>query len=264
MNEVPDIVTPPITEEEFSYSFPAEDSIDVGPFTAGEEGNVTIKAGEIGFTPSHGTPEYPPTPGIFSFNCLPAEEVIIANIPIDSESPVITLNSDNSMIVKQGDSYVEPGATAKDNIDGDVSEQIVTSGDVDTSTIGTYTVTYTVSDSVGNVSTVERTVNVVEPFGSWYTGEVPPSDSLGSNGDSYLDLTTGDVYKRDPNTWNLAGNLKGDDGKQGSAILTGSGAPSADAGDVGDLYLDTDTGDVYEKSASGWEKIANLQGPAGP
>src|SRR5690606_38552431 len=33
---------------------------------------------------------------------------------------------------------------------------------------------------------------------------------------------------------------------------------------VGDLYFDTKTGDVYEKTADGWTKIANLQGPAGP
>src|SRR5690606_2241154 len=167
-------------------------------------------------------------------------------------------------IVKQGDPYVEPGATAQDNFDGDVSDKIEISGDVDTSTIGTYTVTYTVSDSVGNVATAERTVNVVEPFGNWYTGEGPPSDELGNNGDSYLDVTTGDVYKRDPNTWTKVGNIKGNEGKQGSAIHTGSGAPKADLGDIGDLYLDTNTGDVYEKTADGWVKLANLKGPAGP
>src|SRR5690606_9227248 len=128
MNEVGDVITPPISEEEFSYSFPAEGSLEVGPFTAGEEGHVTLKVGKIGFTPSHGTPEYPPTPGTISFNCMPAEEVIIANIPIDNKAPVITLNGDNPMIVKQGDPYVEHGATAVDNFDGDVSDHIDISG----------------------------------------------------------------------------------------------------------------------------------------
>lgn len=259
------ILSGPFSDQEIprpgegSLFFPSEgESVEVGPFTAGEEGEVIIKAQQIGMNVNIGLP--------VALTCIPMEgqNDVIATIPIDSEAPVITLNGDNPIIVKQGDPYVEPGATAKDNYDGDLTDQIEISGDVDTSTIGTYTVTYTVSDSAGNAATVERTVNVVEPFGSWYTGEGPPSDELGNNGDSYLDLLTGDIYKRDPNTWTKVGNVKGDDGKQGSSIHTGSGAPKADLGDIGDLYLDTKTGDVYEKTSEGWKKVANLQGPAGP
>lgn len=281
INEDNDIITfisnfekefPPLGEP-FSLTFPSNGGENIGPFIAGQEGKVILKASEIqmniiGYI---GDIALPMALKCSTYEVLMGEkeiedeeELIIATIPIDGEAPVITLNGNNPMIVKQGDPYNEPGATANDNFDGDVSDDIEISGDVDTSTIGTYTVTYTVSDSVGNVATVERTVNVVEPFGDWYTGEGPPNDSLGNNGDSYLDLTTGDVYKRDPNTWTKVGNLKGDDGKRGNVILTGSGAPSADAGDVGDLYLDTKSGDLYEKTADGWEKIANLQGPAGP
>ncbi|MFA8439972.1 immunoglobulin-like domain-containing protein [Pueribacillus sp. YX66] len=258
-----DLIWPPNHDGPVPVSLMSEGGIEIGPFIAGEEGEVIFKADEIRmnyFNDEFGLPL------AIGFTCpLPEdEEFLLATIPIDGEAPVITLNGNNPMIVKQGDPYNEPGATANDNFDGDVSDDIEISGDVDTSTIGTYTVTYTVSDSVGNVATVERTVNVVEPFGDWYTGKGPPNDSLGNNGDSYLDLTTGDVYKRDPNTWTKVGNLKGDDGKRGNVILTGSGAPSADAGDIGDLYLDTNTGDVYEKTADGWKKTANLQGPAGP
>src|SRR5690606_21572534 len=234
-----------------------------GPFTAGENGEVKIK--NFNFTTSL-ILDNTYVPGLaLNFECAPQdEEITVAAIPIDGEAPVIKLKGDNPMIVKQGDPYVEPGATAEDNFDGDVSDKIEISGDVDTSKIGTYTITYTVSDNAGNVATAERTVNVVEPFGYWYTGEGPPSDELGFNGDSYLDLLTGDIYKRDPNTWTKIGNIKGSDGKQGSAIHTGSGAPKADLGDIGDLYLDTNTGDVYEKTADGWVKLANLKGPAGP
>ena len=236
-----------------------ENGVSVGPFTAGQEGDVILVADEIRMNVELGVLN-------IGYVCYPSEDkdYTIASIPIDNEAPVITLNGDNPMLIKQGDPYNEPGATANDNFDGDVSDDIEITGDVDTNTIGTYTVTYSVSDSVGNVATVERIVNVVEPFGHWYTGEGPPSDELGSNGDSYLDLTTGDVYKRDPNTWTKVGNIKGDDGKQGSKIHTGSGSPKAALGDIGDLYLDTKTGDVYEKTENGWVKVANLQGPAGP
>ena len=257
-----DVVVPPGTN---GFQVSIVEGIDVGPFIADEEGEIVLKTDEIRLNWKVGF-DLPVGPITIGFMCKVPEDkdFIFATIPIDDEAPVITLKGDNPMIVKQGDPYVEPGATAQDNFDGDVSDKIEISGDVDTSTIGTYTVTYTVSDSVGNVATAERTVNVVEPFGNWYTGEGPPSDELGNNGDSYLDVTTGDVYKRDPNTWTKVGNIKGNEGKQGSAIHTGSGAPKADLGDIGDLYLDTNTGDVYEKTADGWVKIANLQGPAGP
>ncbi|MFA8438056.1 DUF5011 domain-containing protein [Pueribacillus sp. YX66] len=238
-----------------------EGGVEVGPFIAGEVGEVILKTDEIRMNVELDLG----MPLTIGFTCLTQErEFVLAKVLIDNEAPVISLNGDNPMTIKQGDPYEEPGATAQDNLDGDLTGQIKISGDVDTDTIGTYTVTYTVSDSVGNETTVERTVNIVEPFGSWYTGEGPPNDIVGNNGDSYLDTTTGDVYKREPDTWTKIGNLKGDDGKRGSAILTSSGAPSADAGDIGDLYLDTNTGNVYEKTANGWKKIANLQGPAGP
>lgn len=253
-----ELISPPGHIGAVSGFLTGENGVEVGPFIAGEQGEVVLKVGEIRMNLLQETLT-------IGYDCPPPDEdLTIASIPIDHEAPVITLKGDNPVIVEQGDPYVEPGATATDNIDGDLTDQIEISGDVDTSKIGTYTVTYTVSDSVGNVTTVERTVNVVEPFGDFYSGEGPPNDSFGNNGDSYLDVTTGDVYKRDPNTWTKVGNIKGDDGKQGSKIHTGSGAPKADLGDVGDLYVDTKTGDVYEKTADGWVKVANLQGPAGP
>ena len=55
--------------------------------------------------------------------------------------------------------------TAQDDIDGDISSLITVGGDtVDTSTVGTYNITYNVSDSAGNAAAeVTRTVNVNEP-----------------------------------------------------------------------------------------------------
>ena len=55
------------------------------------------------------------------------------------------------------------GATASDNYDGDITDSIVTVTTVDTSVVGSYTVTYDVSDANSNAaSTVTRTVNVVD------------------------------------------------------------------------------------------------------
>ena len=79
----------------------------------------------------------------------------------DTTAPVITLLGDASVSVVLGDTYTDAGATASDNIDGDLTASIVTVNLVDTSAVGTYTVTYNVSDAAGNAAIeVTRTVTV--------------------------------------------------------------------------------------------------------
>ncbi len=80
----------------------------------------------------------------------------------DTVAPVIALNGDALIDLIQNDSFTDPGATANDDTDGDISGNIVVGGDtVDTSVIGTYVITYDVSDAAGNAATqVTRTVNV--------------------------------------------------------------------------------------------------------
>jgi len=48
----------------------------------------------------------------------------------------------------------------------------------------------------------------------------------------------------------------------GSFWRTGSGVPASALGDNYDLYLDNDTGSVYEKNAGTWSLITNIKGPA--
>jgi hypothetical protein len=70
---------------------------------------------------------------------------------IDTTPPVITLNGDASTSLAVGQSFIDPGATATDNVDGDITSHIIVGGDVvDTSAAGTYTITYNVSDAAGN------------------------------------------------------------------------------------------------------------------
>ena len=81
----------------------------------------------------------------------------------DTTAPVITLVGDAEVTVEVGTTYTDLGATASDNYDGDITDDIVTVNNVDTSVIGTYTVTYNVSDDAGNdASEVTRTVNVTD------------------------------------------------------------------------------------------------------
>lgn len=95
-----------------------------------------------------------------SGNQATAERIV--NV-VDTTNPEITLLGDNPQEIFLGESYVEQGATAQDNYDGDITDSIsIDSSDVDTSDVGVYQVTYSVTDSSGNTAIVERTINVVE------------------------------------------------------------------------------------------------------
>lgn len=82
----------------------------------------------------------------------------------DTTPPVITLNGSSSISIAVGGTYTEPGVTATDNVDGDITANVVIGGDtVDVNTIGSYTITYNVSDAAGNAATqVTRVVNITD------------------------------------------------------------------------------------------------------
>jgi len=85
----------------------------------------------------------------------------------DAVPPVLTLNGETSVDVDQGTAYSEQGATATDNIDGDISGRVVVTPAVNTQLVGPVTLTYNVTDNAGNAATpVQRTVNVVPASGS--------------------------------------------------------------------------------------------------
>jgi hypothetical protein len=88
--------------------------------------------------------------------------VIVAD---DTVVPVITLIGSATMNVTVGNAFTDPGATATDDVDGDITSSIVVGGDtVDVNTAGTYTITYNVNDTAGNPATqVARTVVVADP-----------------------------------------------------------------------------------------------------
>lgn len=77
----------------------------------------------------------------------------------DSTAPVITITNGESITVNQNSNYTDAGATALDDVDGVVN--VTSSGSVDTTTLGTYTITYTATDAAGNTATKDRTVTVV-------------------------------------------------------------------------------------------------------
>ena len=79
----------------------------------------------------------------------------------DNTAPVVTLIGESSITVTQNATYEDAGATATDNVDGDLTSNISTTSNVDTSTLGTYTVTHSVSDASGNNGSASRQVVVM-------------------------------------------------------------------------------------------------------
>lgn len=76
------------------------------------------------------------------------------------EEPTISLKGEANITLNIGDTYTEQGATAKDDTDGDISNKITTSGTVNTSKAGKYTITYSVTNSKGKTATVKRNITV--------------------------------------------------------------------------------------------------------
>jgi hypothetical protein len=83
---------------------------------------------------------------------------------VDTTAPVITLIGSATVSITAGDTYADLGADASDNIDGDISDEIITVGiPADTNTAGTYIITYNVSDEAGNSAVeVTRTLTIVD------------------------------------------------------------------------------------------------------
>ncbi len=79
----------------------------------------------------------------------------------DTIPPVVTLIGPAVLTLEAGKAFVDPGATAQDSFAGNLTAAIHASGAVDTSLVGTYTRTYTVSDGY-NTGSATRTVKVID------------------------------------------------------------------------------------------------------
>jgi len=103
----------------------------------------------------------------------------------DDQPPVLTLIGPDTVNITENGTYTEQGATAHDDLDGDISANINIGGDtVDTSTVGSYNVVYTITDSVGHTASKTRVVNVV-------ANALPTITLLGDNP---FDLTRTDAF----------------------------------------------------------------------
>ena len=107
------------------------------------------------------TPSPTPTPVTTPTASAPAPTPT-PTLPPDTIPPEITLLGATTMNLDNGTPYVEPGATAMDAIDGNITSSVVITGSVDTAFDGTYTLAYDVADKAGNKAVTQyRTINVL-------------------------------------------------------------------------------------------------------
>ena len=78
----------------------------------------------------------------------------------DTVKPKMVLLGANPLKLSINDTFIDPGATASDNIDGDISDRIKLKSTINTAIAGTYKLTYVVTDIAGNSANISRTVIV--------------------------------------------------------------------------------------------------------
>lgn len=109
----------------------------------------------------------------------------------DLTAPVITILGSNPMNVNIGDTYIDAGATAVDDVEGNVTSNIIVTGTVNTSVIGSYVITYSVTDTANNESMATRIVNVIDEANApvLATGMTP----VKWNGSTWIDTVESDT-----------------------------------------------------------------------
>lgn len=91
----------------------------------------------------------------------------VPSINDENSRPTVTLTGGTPIIIQVGDLFVDPGATAFDVEDGDLTASIVINGSVDVNTVANYVLLYSVTDSEGSpaipATRVVSVVSVIPP-----------------------------------------------------------------------------------------------------
>lgn len=103
-------------------------------------------------------------PGEYKVTYKLKNTIVERNVVVkDNVPPTLTLNGKDKIYLEINSKYIEEGATAIDNIDGDITDRIEITGDVDITKAGKYVITYTVKDNEGNETSLSREVYLQEP-----------------------------------------------------------------------------------------------------
>ncbi|MDF2535341.1 MAG: hypothetical protein K0R18_1500 [Bacillales bacterium] len=102
-------------------------------------------------------------PGIYEISYSYKNAKVIRKVTIaDQIKPVIQLKGSSKMVLTVNDKFTEPGFSASDNLDGDLTAKVTITGTVNTAKAGKYTITYSVKDSSGNTTSINRDINIIK------------------------------------------------------------------------------------------------------
>ncbi|TSD02569.1 MAG: hypothetical protein Athens071416_626 [Parcubacteria group bacterium Athens0714_16] len=156
--------------------------------TDNEDGDITSSVVVSGSVNTSVAGVYTLTYNVIDSGSLSAIEqtriITVNSVLVPNSRPVIVLEGNASITITRGDSYTDLGATASDLEDGNITANIIKTGAVDTSTVGTYTLRYNVNDSAGlSAIEVTRIVIVQNPIVPPVIPPVtPPSPPSGGGG----------------------------------------------------------------------------------
>jgi hypothetical protein len=95
-------------------------------------------------------------------------------------------------------------------------------------------------------------------------GTILPQNTLGKNGDVFINTSIGTFAQKISETWNIVYALPSVNSLTDGTVLYGLGIPGTLIGNNNDTYIDTGTGIFYKKAAGSWSQTFSMQtGPQG-
>ncbi len=169
--------------------------------------------------------------------------------------PTITLVGSNPLNLTVGDTFTDPGATATDPEDGNITANITVSGTVDTAVAGTYVIIYSVTDNAGATASVSRDVVVSIGGGGGGGGNTAPTITI--TGANPQTITLGDAYTELGATATDAE----DDDTTLTASITNTASTTVNTAIIGTYtvtYSVTDTGGLTATATRTVEVVAGV------
>jgi hypothetical protein len=96
--------------------------------------------------------------------------VVLNLLAPDTTPPLIVLKGAEIVVLEVGNPYEDPGYVATDDVDGDITEQVVVDNLPDPSVLGDYVVAYNVRDAAGNAAIEKTRLVQVVPEGTTAKG----------------------------------------------------------------------------------------------
>jgi len=84
----------------------------------------------------------------------------VLKLPKTDNTPIIYIKGENPFFLKKGEKFIEPGVTAKDEEDGELS--VICNANIDNQKEGRYSVIYMATDSQGNSAVDTRYIKIGE------------------------------------------------------------------------------------------------------